>query len=188
MDPTTVGRLDAIEAMRENQVRSLQELENIEALIQFVKEAQRSVERYKKFKKKKIEAIDDEINILNTNIDKAKQIIVKTLNENGEKSVRFPGTGKVSKRQKAGGWEVKDEVELLKILEQAGETDRCVKTEVKQTLKKTELNKLLKVWEQVGKLPDCVEAGEDGETAVIQFEDVAEDKEVGVPQKRTVNA
>lgn len=183
MDPTAVGKIDAIEALKAHDIRPLQDIDNIEAILLFIKDANSSIEKYKSFKKKKIQAIDEEITALDENIDKAKKIIVETLNQFKEKAIRFPGVGKVSKRKKSGTWKINDEMALIDALKKEGHEDSCLKTEVLITIKKTEANKVLEMWSAIDKVPSGVERTPDEEGVTISFDDLATDKDVSVPVK-----
>jgi len=184
MDPTAVGKIDAIEALKSSDIRSLQDIDNIEAILLFIKDANSSVEKYKIFKKKKIQAIDEEIAALEENVEKAKKIIVETLNQFNEKAIRFPGVGKVSKRKKAGTWKISDEMKLIDVLMKEGHKDSCLKTEVLMTIKKAETNKVLDMWSTIDKVPEgCVEKSPDEEGVTISFDDLATDKNASIPVK-----
>ena len=164
----SVGIKDVIETLQSGQVRSLQDVNNIEAALELIKNSQDQIGQYKELKKKRVEAINQEIETLENRVEFFKQVISTTLKTAKQKTIKFPGVGKVSCRTTKGKWVVLDENEILKILEEEDEVKTCVET--KQVIKKTELNNLLDVWERVNKLPECVEREPSADSVTITYE------------------
>lgn len=176
----SVGIKDVIDILQSGEAKPLQDTESIEAALQLIKKSEDQVKQFKELKKKRIEAINQEIETLETRVQFFKQVIIKTLKKSNQKTIKFPGIGKVSRRTKKGKWLVNDEVEMIQILKNENEFDNCV--EIKEDIKKTSLNKLLDVWERVDKLPDCVEREPSEDSVTISFEKSTSDKDdIDVP-------
>lgn len=185
---TTVGYDDTYEALREGEVRPLTDIHNVEAALAIVRNAKEQVDDLKVLKKKRTAAIDSRVDQLEKQIEFLSEVIISTLNNAKEKTVRFPGVGKVSKRINKGKWIINDEDGILKVLKKEKEYDNIVSTSTK--VDKKELNKLLDVWEKVDKIPGSVKREDDEERLTFSFEkeeskDVSADS-VPVPVKRTL--
>jgi len=190
----TVGYEDAYEALRTGEVRPLEDVNNIEAAMSLIADGDKQVSQLKALKKLRTKQIDNRIKELEQRQEFMRQIIISTLTKSGEKTVRFPGIGKATKRTQKGKWVIADEDKLLEFLKQEEEYDNIV--EVKPSIKKKELNKLLDTWEGVDKLPkEAVNKTEDTDSLSLSFEDNAADLQDGVqtlsdaavPRKKDVN-
>ena len=121
-----------------------------------VNEFSKEVDFYKQYKKKKASDITDAIKVLNNKIEYYKSVIVSTLKQNKEKSVKFPGSCSASARNQKAKWSINDEEEFINVLQEAekeGEDVSDVLEKVVQyNVRKREANKLLMIWEQNGKL------------------------------------
>lgn len=185
MEETSVGVKDTVDALEAGKIRSLEDVHNIESALQMINQSQKEIEQYKELKKKRVQVIDQMIENLQSRIDFLKSLITQTLNEHGQKQVKFPGLGKVHKRTKKGKWVINDESSLKEALKQEGEYDHCVKIEEK--INKTEANKVLDTWESVDKLPTGVEREEETETITVSFEKDVADKEIEAPAPKPQN-
>lgn len=184
---TTVGYENTYEALREGVVRPLEEANDLEAAVAMVAHNRKLIDDLKDLKKKRVKSIDEAIARAEGQNSFLDQIIIQTLDKDGESTVRFPGVGKVSKRIKKGKWIVEDEESLLDYLSEEEEYDKIV-TQVPKVDKK-ELNKLLDIKEKVDALPECVKR-EDPETSltftfekeskVVDSDDLSS---VSIPQK-----
>jgi len=79
------------------------------------------------------------------------------LESSDEKSLSFPGVGKVVTKQPKGKWNISDENSLISYLKEklsAGDFEVVVPT--KPSIAKKELNKILDTWEKSGDIPVCV--------------------------------
>jgi len=184
---TAVGIRDLIECLREGEVRPLEELNNVESALEMIKSSTDRIDQFKELKKQRTRSIDAEIETLTTRIDFFKQVIVSTLEDKNQKNVKFPGLGKASLRSKKGKWVVDDEEELIEILKKEKEDDTCVKT--KEVIDKTQLNKLLDVWQRIDKLPKCVSKEADETAITLSYEKKTVDADsVSVPTPQKVSA
>jgi hypothetical protein len=179
-DIPLIGAQETIELIKSGEVKSLNNIHNVEAALVFIKQAEDKIEQFKEIKRKRNELIDNEMNNLTKRNEFLKSVIIETLKDTGQKAVNFPGVGKVSKRPKKGKWIVKDEENLIKILKAAGEEKNTV--ESKDVIKKGELNKLLDIWQSIGKVPtSCVEKELDTDTVAITFEEEKDSQADTIP-------
>jgi len=171
-DIPVIGLKETIDLLQSGQVVSLGDLHNVEAAMSMIKEAKNKVSDYKEIKKKRNQVIDDAIENLESRIKFLESVVIATLNDNKKKNVNFPGLGKATKRETKGIWTIKDEAALITVLKNESEYNNIVK--VTENVQKSELNKLLDVWESVNKLPDCVcrEKGKESVTISFEKEDV----------------
>lgn len=149
----------------------LPDIYSLESVLATIKKANDDISYFKALKKKRIEAIDEEVAKLENRVEFLKTVAINTLNSHNEKSVKFPGLGSVSKRKKSGGWVIIDEDKLVEFLNNEGESGIV---EMKPKIKKNELNKLLNTLDKVNKIPDCVEKGEDKESLTFIFDKEAD--------------
>jgi hypothetical protein len=178
-DYPVLGMQETIQILESGHVQALDDVHNLEAALELIRKGDERVEEFKVIKRKRAQVIDEEIEKIESRNEFLRSIIAKTLKQAKTKSVTFPGVGKVSARDKKGNWVVKDESELLKVLKDEGEYAQIV--EVEEVIKKKDLNKLLDVWEKVGKLPTSVGREPDQDAVTIKF-----DKPVDDPQDAPV--
>jgi len=159
----------------------LDDLTAIEDVLYTIKEFQKKIDFYEDLKVKRINPLDEQVKILKERNDLMKKVITETLKLFKEKSLNFPGVGKVITKKGKSKWTIKDEETLKNLLKKEGEFENLTETETK--IKKSELNKLLDAWDKVGKLPDCIER-EDGEDGVsITFEK----GDIPIPRKEPID-
>lgn len=171
MDTTTlsVGYQDAYKAIQGDEERPLEDLYNIESAISLIKKDEDRIEQYKALKKKRAEQIDVEIKKLEARVSHMKNIILLTLNDKKEKSVKFPGVGSVNKRKIAAKWEISDEEKLLEVLKKRNELNNCTKTKI--DIVKKDLNKLLDMWHKSDEVPkDCINRVDEGESITVKYD------------------
>jgi len=137
-----------------NEIKSLDDLYMIEGVALKIKNLIEKVNFYKDYKKKKTAEIDEEIEKIDNRITFLKKIILKTLQDNNEKSLNFPGSCNVITRKPPSTWLIKNEDAFFKKLKEEKEFDRIVETAVFKNIVKKEANKLLNAWEQSGKIEE----------------------------------
>jgi hypothetical protein len=154
------------------QAEALEDLTDVEATAFEIRQLEKSIDFYKEYKKKRMDAINAEIEKCNAKIEFFKQIILETLQSRGEKSVKFPGSVMATARKVAANWKINDEEEFIRLVRDAeaeGENVEGVLEVVTQTnIVKREANKLLKVWESNGKLEEVTARGPAGLTNVVE--------------------
>lgn len=154
------------------EVKSLSDIHMIEDVALKVKGLLKKVDFYKSYKKKKNFTVEEEISNLEKRINFLKQIILKTLQKNKEKSLTFPGACKITSRKSKGKWTILNEEDFIKALKEKGEFDKIVETLTQHKIVKTEANKLLEIWQKSGELENlanCVSKEEDKTSISITF-------------------
>ena len=182
MDYPVVGIKETVDILESGQIQALSDVHNIEAALEIIRKSEDKIVEYKELKKKRALVIEQEIENLTGRVAFLKSVIFETLKAAKQKSVSFPGVGKVSSRKKKGNWVIKDEAALIQYLKDEGEYTTIVKQE--ETVQKGELNKLLEVWDKVGKVPTAVEREPESGGVSISFEtDTDTLSSVPVPKK-----
>lgn len=169
IEEATVGYEDVFEAIRGGSVRPLEDLHNVESALSLIRDARRQIDDFKELKKKRANAIDEKVESLKGQVEFLSNVVSETLKNSNEKTVRFPGIGKVTRRQVKGKWVIDSDDDLFTVLKKEDEFDNIV--EMKPSIKKKELNKLLDTWSKIDKVPDCVKREEDSEGLTFSFED-----------------
>jgi hypothetical protein len=162
------GVTKVIEAMASGEVGALDNVYDLESVMALIKQSDDLITYYKELKKRRVESIEREVAKHVSRSDFLKQIILSTLQSEDEKTVRFPGLGKATRRKKKGGWVIEDENALVATLKEEGEYDTVV--EEKLSIRKKELNKLLDTWSPIDKVPASVKKDPDGEGVTLTFE------------------
>ncbi len=176
----------------DGEVRSLDDVYLIEDTALTVQELTKKLDFYKGYKKKKVQDIADEVKVIQNKIEFFKSIIIATLKENKQKSVKFPGSCTVSSRNQKPKWQVDDEEEFIAVLQEAqkaGEdVDDVLEVVTQYNVKKTPAAKLLAIWESSGKLEGFLKKARDGAdvvsktlaktTVALSFVDKEDDEEI----------
>lgn len=160
----SVRKIELKERCSENDVKSLDDLYDIEDVAFIIQELTHKIDIQKGYKKSKTQAINDEMKVLQNKIDYFKKVIVATLEKNGEKNLTLPDACKVSLRKGRPKWIVDDEEALLETLIETKEIENCAtKIEGWKTVKR-DVDKILNDWEKSENLPDSVhkELGDTG--------------------------
>jgi len=151
-------------------VKPLDDLYLIEDTALTVQELIKKLDFYKDYKQKKEQDINNEMKVIQNKIDFFKGIIIATLKENKEKSVKFPGSCSVSSVNRKSRWKIEDEEEFITILQEAqksGENiDDVLEVVTQYNVKKVEAAKLLSVWESSGKLDEYLKKAKDSSSVV----------------------
>jgi len=162
-----IGKIEAA-----GEVKSLSDLHMIEDVALKVKGLTKKIDFYKSYKKKKTSTIDEEIDGIEKRVNFLKQVILKTLQKNNEKSLTFPGTCKISSRKAKGKWNILNEEEFISALKEKGELDKIVETVTQNKIIKAEANKLLEIWQTNGELENlsnCVSKEADKTSISITY-------------------
>lgn len=181
-----IGKIEAA-----GEVQSLSDLHMVEDVALKVKGLTKKIDFYKIYKKKKTSTIDEEISGIEKRVNFLKQVILKTLQANNEKSLTFPGTCKITSRKAKGKWNILNEEEFIQFLEEKGELDKIVETVIQNKIVKKEASKLLEIWQTSGELENlanCVSKEADKTSISISYieEDDSSDEinnEAAVPKK-----
>ena len=149
----------------------LDDLYLLEDVALTVKELNKKIDFYKDYKKKKSQDVSDAIKVLENQISFYKDIMVSTLTDKKEKSVKFPGSCIISTRNQKSKWSIEDEEEFIAVLREAqksGENVDDVLEKVTQyNVRKREADKLLSIWEQSGKLKDFLAKAKKGSGDIV---------------------
>lgn len=115
----------------------------IESLLIILRDLDEKESWFKQLKKKRAEAIDQQIDLIDQNREKLRNIILNSMKEltPDKKSLEFPGVGKVQRKSSKPKWIVNESEEVISFLEEAGKDKGCVVLE-KKIIKK-ELDKVL---------------------------------------------
>ena len=122
---------------------TLGSLYDLEVLIEAVAVLESRVEHYKGLKAHRIKVIDAAIDHVSNKIDQLRSVMLeamRTLAPN-QKTVDFPGIGRVTRKKSPRRWEVTDEPGLLSYLEDIGRKGEV--EEVKIHIKKSAINSVL---------------------------------------------
>jgi len=153
------------------EVNSLDDMYLLEDTALTIKELNKQIEFYKDYKKKKTADINEAVKVIENKIKFWKKVMVATLSENGEKSVKFPGSCNISSRNQKEKWVVNDEEEFIAVLQAAqksGEVvDDVLEKVIQYNVRKTEASKLLLAWESSGKLEGFLKKAKKGQEEVV---------------------
>ncbi len=143
------------------EVRPLEDVFLIEDTALKIQSLNKKIEFYKEYKKNRVQAINDEIKVVQNKIDFYTEVIIATLRENKEKSIDFPGSCSVRSRNQKPKWEIKDDeafINILRTVQENGEpVDNILKEVVTYSIRKREADKLLDKWEGSGRIKEEIE-------------------------------
>jgi len=166
MDNNTMTKI-----LSDKEVHPLDSEFEIEELLLSVNGLDKKIAWYKELKKQRAEKITKEINKLSVRKDRLKEIIKATLEHNDKTSLNFPGIGKVVIKKTKGTWKVNDEESLIAFLKKELETKEFEKiVNVKPSILKTELNKILNMREKSGSLPSSVDREDDKKSLSVTID------------------
>jgi len=175
------------------EIKALDDMYMIEDVALNIKEWMKKIDFLKGYKKQKVEDVNKEIAVTENKIEFFKQVILSTLNENKEKSLRFPGSCQVISRKGRDKWVIKDDDSFIELLEEYGEKDEIVEEIIQYKIIKKEADKLLVTWEKNGTLEsvssEIVEKENGKPSVTIKYEDESDEEiidETPVPTKEAV--
>jgi copper chaperone CopZ len=168
-----------LDILKANQATTLDSEMEIEDCIGYISEINKRLEFLKRLKEKRMQEIEKQFSSLETRRDLLKTTIFNTLKQHGHKSLNFPGVGKVAIKKTPDKWEIIDENKLIEVLTEKLKDEECEMV-IKRKIQKSELNKILDVWEPQNKIPNCVkkEEGIEGVSVTVDksIDAVFEDK------------
>lgn len=121
----------------------LDSIYEIEDILETIARSDRKIEHFEKLKKHRTNILDEKITQLENENIRLRQVIMDTMKALApdDKTVDFPGVGKVTRKKPKEKWVVENEEEVIKYLEQEKLDKNAVKV-VKKIVKK-ELDKVL---------------------------------------------
>jgi len=170
MSYETYNRSIIVDIIKAREAKPLDSEFEIEDCIAYINEIDKKIEFLDGLKRKRIQDVDHQVDILEERKELLKQTISKTLKNNNKTSLSFPGVGKVSIKTTPKKWIVMDEDEIIEILKKQLK-DEEYNTVVTPSVVKSELNKVLTIWDISGwevsdkKMPSCIKK-EDGKEVV----------------------
>lgn len=151
------------------------EIENILILIEKI---DKELEYYKGLKKHRVKSIDEKVSSLNQKESILRGVILNTMKSMNEKSLDFPGIGKVSQRKSKSSIVLEDQDKVVAYLDKKGLKGGVVK--VVESIDKRKLNTLVGDLEKQGENVPGISKIQGSESLSITFEK-AIDPNVGAP-------
>lgn len=124
-----------------NGTEQLQDKYEIENVLLVLQNMSKKIEFLKELKKRRVAAIDEQIQKEESDAEKLEEAIKTCMQRNKDKTLDFPGVGKVQVRSSKGTWTIVDDEGLRDHLQALGKFDEVSETSWK--FKKKDLNKLL---------------------------------------------
>jgi hypothetical protein len=124
-----------------NGTEQLQDKYEIENVLLVLQNMTKKIEFLKELKKRRVAAIDEQIQKEESDAEKLEEAIKTCMQRNKDKTLDFPGVGKVQVRSSKGTWTIVDDEGLRDHLQALGKFDEVSETSWK--FKKKDLNKLL---------------------------------------------
>jgi hypothetical protein len=111
---------------------SLSSVYELEDVLSSLKEIDKKVQFLKEYKKNRAAIIDAEIKAYEDKNEWLRNLALTTMSTLApkEKTLSFPGIGKITRRTVKGGWDIIDERSMLAFLEDIGVKDDVVETRV----------------------------------------------------------
>ena len=178
-----INKKKIFEIMDNENVTPLENESEIEDLIVAINGLNKRLGFLKKLKENRIEKINSDISKHSLRKERLQDVIIATLEKINEKSLSFPGIGKVFVKHPKGKWEIDNEEELIEFLKkELSKEDFDDVVPSKPSITKKELNKILDVWEKSGKLPTSVKREKADSSLTVTIEknissDILEDTE-----------
>jgi len=165
MTPKDLQILAAEGVPQDYVLNSVYEIENI---ILLLKEINSKVDFYKDLKKFRTESINEKIDDYSKRSDQLRKLIQDTLKHFKEKTLDFPGIGKVTRRNKSKDtWQIVDEDSLRKFFEEKGVKDQVYTT--KEVIDKREAMKMVDAYVKQGVNVPGLFSVEGSESVSISF-------------------
>jgi len=144
----------------------------IEDVLLEINRLQRDVGFYKKLKQRRVQPITDRINDAESKIERLRKAALDCMIDNNTSKLDFPEVAKISQRKVSGSWDITDEKDLTRHLEDLELLDDVAQKTWK--FDKRKLKKLLDELKEANNLCQGVERGEDRMSLSISFYDQAE--------------
>ena len=154
-----VNKQKIAEIFMDDEPKALESEFDLDDLLAAIDSINDKVKFLEQLKKQRSKSIQSEIDKLQCQGEKLRDVVLLTMNNVGKKSLNFPGVGRVSIKEGRKSWIISNEDELIKKLyDELGEDDFNRLVQERQVImSKKDINPILDNWESVGKLPDCVE-------------------------------
>lgn len=155
----------------ENILKGTEELTDkfdIETVVLAMKDMNQKIEFLKELKKRRAQVIDEQVTLLENNMQILQNAIVNCLNLNKEKTLDFPGVGKVQVRNTKGTWQINDS-DALKAYIEASQRNGSDYIDYSWKFNKKEVNKLLNKLEENNNIPDYVSKEADRQSLSVSF-------------------
>lgn len=124
----------------------------------------------KRLKESRVKTITEEIKVYEAKIDWTRDLILKTMQKHApdDKTVSFPGVGKVTRRHVKGSWNIDDETIFLAYLEKEGLKEQVIET--KEVLDKKKAKELLTSMARTGTDVPGVSKKDDADSLSISID------------------
>lgn len=170
-----------------NGTEFLQDKYEIENVLLVLQNMTKKIEFLKELKKRRVSAIDEQIHKEEADAEKLEEAIKACMQRNKDKTLDFPGVGKVQVRNAKGTWTIVDDEGLRKHLQSLGKFDEV--SEASWKFKKKDLNKLLDELQENNNTSSFVQKEQDKTSLSISFpKEEATAVLVATPVSNTVRA
>jgi len=177
-----VNKQKIAEILMEDEPQALESEFDLEDLLAAIDSLNNKVKFLEQLKKQRSKSIQAEIDKIQAQDTRLRDVVMLTMNSVDKKSLNFPGVGRVSVKEGRKTWIISNEDELIqKLHDELGEDDfnRLV-AERKVIISKKDVNPILDNWESVKKLPDCVQKKVNAPSVTVtisQDAEIAEESE-----------
>ncbi len=146
----------------------LENVFEIEELLSDLAKANDHIQFLQDLKKFRAEAVNIKIEEYTITTEKLRKIIQNTLAHFDEKTLEFPGVGKVGRRTTKGRWQVQDTDAVVEYFDKKGLKKEIVQT--KESVDRRKLSKLIENYQAQGEKIPGVVLGKDKESLSVTFE------------------
>ena len=150
-----------------NGTEQLQDKYEIENVLLVLQNMAKKIEFLKELKKRRVAAIDEQIQKEESDAEKLEDAIKTCMQRNKDKTLDFPGVGKVQVRSSKGTWTIVDDEGLRDHLQALGKFDEVSETSWK--FKKKDLNKLLDQLQENNNTSPFVQREQDKTSLSVSF-------------------
>lgn len=140
---------------------------DIEIVLVAIQSLQKKIDFLKELKKRRIDAINSQLNQHENDISILQDAILECMTLQSEKTLNFPGVGKVQTRKIKGNYEILDDVKLMEFLDEHNLLDGLIEESWKFKLK--ELYKTLGKLSENNNLPEMVKKSDDKTSLSISY-------------------
>ena len=150
-----------------NGTQTLADKYEIEGVLLAMHQMDRKIGFLKELKKRRVAAIDEQIKSEESSIEKLEEAIKDCMKKNQDKTLDFPGVGKVQVRNTKGTWIIVDKDGLKTQLEALNKFQDV--SEQSWDFKKKDLNKLLDELKKNNNVPAAVKQEDDRTSLSVSF-------------------
>ncbi len=153
-----VNKQKIAEILMDDEPQVLESEFDLEDLLAAIDSLNNKVKFLEQLKKQRSKSIQSEIDKLQGQNQKLRDVALLTMDNVDKKSLNFPGVGRISVKEGRKSWMILDEEKLIQILNtELGEDDFNRLVQERQVgISKKDINPILDAWEATGKVPDCV--------------------------------